>query len=428
MPRLVPMPRLAPMPRLVIATLISFVSAGSVAAVCAPAAVAAEKSPLVVNANFAGGSCEVAAIDQQTRTVRFKPATRAGRGWVCWWYFQLKGATQGEVITLDCGPSPWATPLQASISTDNKTWRHTQPGKKDGGRIVYKIKAPAKQFWLAWGPPFTHVMASQLVQKAAASPYATAFELCKTREGRSVPALRIHQPAPPADAPQQPLFGLWVQARQHAWEAGASWVCHGFVQWVLSDDPRAASLRKAAIIHVTPVMDTDSVAVGAGGKNQKPQDHNRDWSEKPHWPAVAAAMQKIKQANAASQFDLFIDLHNPAAGDKQPYFYITPRNLLSETGRRNLNRFLAAARQDITGPLKFAGKVQESGPGYDPAWRNISKNWVSFNTSEHVTAVTLETPWNTPASTIDGYSTTGRQLGQAVQRFFQTNPRAGIAE
>ncbi len=400
---------------------------------CLPAvAVAGEAALLRVDADFAGGSCEVQQIDQQSRTIRFKPATRAGRGWVCWWYFKVEGAQQGETLTLDCGPAPWATPLQATYSTDNKTWRQTDAGAKSGSRIVYKLKAPAAQFWVAWGPPFTHLQAAEMVRQAAQSPYATSFQLCTTRDGRTTPALRVHQPPSTDEEKQQaagrPLYGIWVQARQHAWESGSSWVCQGFTDWLLSDDPRAERLRKTAVIHITPVMDIDSVAVGAGGKNQKPQDHNRDWSEKPHWPAVAAAMKKIKQANAAGRFDLFLDLHNPAAGNKNPYFYITPPNLLQESGRRNLARFLAAAREEIRGPLKFTGTAQESGPGYDPNWRNISKNWVSFNTAPHVTAVTLETPWNTPASTTSGYQTTGRQLGQAVERYLRLNPRGGVSE
>ncbi len=47
----------------------------------------------------------------------------------------------------------------------------------------------------------------------------------------------------------------------------------------------------------------------------------------------------------------------------------------------------------------------------------------SFNTREHVVAVTLETTWNAPNSTISGYETVGRQLGLALERYLKTNPR-----
>ncbi len=36
-------------------------------------------------------------------------------------------------------------------------------------------------------------------------------------------------------------------------------------------------------------ISTLNLLYGAGGKEQKPHDHNRDWSENPHWFEVAAA-------------------------------------------------------------------------------------------------------------------------------------------
>ena len=65
--------------------------------------------------------------------------------------------------------------------------------------------------------------ARALVDEAAAKcPHAKVFELCKTQEGRPVPALRIEQPGE-----RRRRLGIWVQARQHAWESGSSWVCRG---------------------------------------------------------------------------------------------------------------------------------------------------------------------------------------------------------
>lgn len=90
---------------------------------------------------------------------------------------------------------------------------------------------------------------------------------------------------------------------------------------------------------------------------------------------------------------------------------------MTDMRQRNLDRFLAASRIEMTGPLQFLGEIRESGPAYDPGWRQISKNWVTLNTREHVVAATLETAWNTPNSTIAGYQTVGRQLGLAIERF-----------
>jgi hypothetical protein len=174
---------------------------------------------------------------------------------------------------------------------------------------------------------------------------------------------------------------------------------------------------------VVPIMDIDNVALGAGGKNEVPQDHNRDWTDKPHHPAVAAAQAQLKAMTSTGRCDLYIDLHNPGANSKNPFFYVSPRNMLTERGKSNLEHFLAAAQIDMTHPLAYKGEVQESGDQYDKQWKSISKNWVSFHTTPHVVAVTLETAWNTPDSTTEGYQSVGKKLGRAIERYLRTSPR-----
>lgn len=369
---------------------------------------------LVVETNFAGGSAHLISVDQTHRIVRINPAAHTGRGWLCWWYFKLSGIQPGESVTIDVGDAPWATPDRAAFSVDNRTWLQTSAGIRTGPRIAYRQAIDARQAWFAWGPPFVPEQASQLVAWVARKcPQAHAIELCRTRAGRPVPALTF-KPAGP-----EPPLGIWIQARQHAWESGSSWVCRGLVEWLASDDPRAVSLRNRARITVVPIMDVDSAAIGAGGKNQLPHDHNRDWSGNPHWPSVQSAITQIKQWNAANQFDMFIDLHNPGANSRHPFFFVSPRPLLSQTGQANLDRFLTICKLEMTGPLSFEGETHESGSSYDKDWKTISKNWVTFNASEHVVSLTLETPWNTPHSTTGGYRTVGRQLGQSIERFFR---------
>ena len=382
---------------------------------------AAAGPDLKVIADFPGGSARVEGIDQQNRVVHVLPSLHVDRGWVCWWYFKLEGVQKCETITLDVGGGVWATPDRASYSLDNIEWKSTPPGKREKDRIVYRLQVDAETVWLAWGPSFVLKHAQELVQRGArTSKYATALELCKSREGKAVPMLRVEQPGAKADE----RLGIWVQARQHAWESGSSWVCKGFVEWLLSDDAAAETLRKKATIHIVPIMDVDNVERGAGGKNQKPHDHNRDWSDKPVHLEVQAAQKQIADLHRAGRFDLFIDLHNPGASDKQPFFFVSPPELLSVAGRRNLDAFLEAGRTEMIGPLKIAPKPRESGANYDKMWKTISKNWVTALTRNHAVAVTLETSWNTPESTTGGYQRVGRELGLAIERYFREMTRA----
>jgi hypothetical protein len=381
------------------------------------------RAPLAVSIDFPGGSAEVLGIDQTTRQIRIAPSAHPNRGWVCWWYLEVTGLEVGEMLTLDVGDAPWATPDRAAVSDDGKTWRQTDRGARHEKRITYRYQATAEKMWFAWGPPFVPADAETLVKRVAKScERAEAFELCRSREDRPVWAIRF-QPPPRQDANDAPPLGLWFQARQHAWESGSSWVAQGLIEWLASDDDRARTLRSKAEIIVVPIMDVDNVASGAGGKNEAPQDHNRDWTDKPYHPAVAAAQANIKALNDAGQFDLFVDLHNPGASSQNPFFYTSPVTLLSEQGAHNLEHFLAAARLEMTGPLAFKGETQESGAKYDKNWQSISKNWVTHNTAKHVVSVTLETAWNTPNSTASGYQTVGRNLGLATERYLRASPR-----
>lgn len=370
------------------------------------------KRMLRVKSDFPGGSARILRIDQTNRVVHLNPEPYPDKGWDCWWYFKLEGIEPGETIELNVGNSVWATPDQAMLSVDNKTWKHTSPGERSRTRIVYRQTIDAKRAWFAWGPPFTKKHARELVASAARrSRAAHSHTPIKSRGGHGVPLVLFARP------PIEGKAGVHIQARQHAWESGSSWVAKGLVDWLASDDPRAVSLLNKATISVVPIMDLDSVEMGAGGKNQKPQDHNRDWSGDPHWPEVRAAQNAIKEADEKGMFDLFIDLHNPAPGNRSPYFYVPPKELLSEVGRTNLKHFIDCATAEITGPLKFEGKTIESGKSYDPNWAKISKNWVALNTSDHVVAVTLETAWNTPNSTQEGYMGVGRELGMSIERY-----------
>jgi len=385
----------------------------------APAAVQAQ-TELKVASDFPGGSARVESIDQATRTITVLPYPHKDRGWICWWYFKVDGIQPGETLTLNVGGGVWATPDQATWSLDNKTWQHSAAGQRAKDRITYKIKVEGKEAWFAWGPPFVPQQASDLVRRTAKdSPHAVAFELCKSNGGRAVPALKVAQ----AGVKDEERLGVWVQARQHAWEAGSSWVCQGFVDWLVSSDPAAEALRKKATVYIVPIMDVDNVETGAGGKNQKPHDHNRDWSAKPVYAEVQAAQKQLTELHQARRLDLFIDLHNPGANDRQPFFFVPAPERMEAAARANTDRFLTACRQEITGPLKLNPKPRESGSNYDPLWEKISTNWVVTNCKNHVVAVCLETSWNTPQSTTANYQRVGKELGLAVERCFRGETR-----
>jgi hypothetical protein len=391
----------------------------------------AASAELKVSTDFEGGSAVVESIDQATRTIRVTPGGDGKRGWPCWWYLRVDGVKSGEVVTIDLGPSTsliqtgkaiaaaWSQPERASVSHNDVSWAQTAPGVKQDGRITYKHEAEGGSIWFAWGPPFVVSDAEKLVKKLeASSADAKAFVLTKSREGRPVWAVRIHQKVESVDPP----YGVWIQARQHAWESGASWVCRGLAEWLVSNDVRALAIRQTCDVTIVPIMDVDNVATGNGGKEEQPQDHNRDWTGSPHWPAVTEAQQRILALHKSTGFDFYLDLHNPSAGDKRPYYYISPEETMPALEARNMERWKWALDDEMKSPLKIDA-ARPVGPKYDKLWEQISHVWVERHTSPWVIGIGFETPWNTTTSTPVGYMTIGKQLGLAMEKYFRSNPR-----
>ena len=375
------------------------------------------KPDLKVVTNFPGGSADIVSIDQAARLIRLRPADHPGRGWRCWWYFRVTGLVPGETLSFEMTADGFGLPDHAAVSADDRTWRQTEAGARAKGSVTYRHKAEAAEMFFAWGPPYLPRDAQELIARAEKScPQAKGFELCRTLEDRPVPALRIS----PADTQAGKPVGIWVQARQHAWESGGSWVAQGLTEWLISADPRAQALRNSAAVVIVPIMDVDNVVRGAGGKNESPHDHNRDWSDHPHWPSVLAAQRAIREIIAAGRLALFMDLHNPGPNEHEMYLYRGPLDLMSAPQKAGLDAFLLAAAAEMKGPPPYKGTVKESGPKYDPKmWHEMSKNWVNRQ-SPDVVALTLETGWNMPCGTADGYRQVGRQLGLTLERYLRT--------
>ena len=398
--------------------------------------VTAPAAELRVSTDFEGGSAMVESVDPAARVIRFMPGGDPRRGWPCWWYLRVDGVGKDERVTLDLAGSDrptrnngqdtgkplaasWAMPARATFSTDGKTWRHTAPGKREGTRILYEITGSGGPLWVAWGPPFTPRDTDALLAEAEKLlPAAKSFELARTRGDRPVRGLRVSE----ATAPKPP--GIWIQARQHAWESGSCWVARGLTEWLVSDDADAKWLRGHAEVLVVPIMDVDNAATGNGGKEAAPRDHNRDWDDNPVYPEVAAAQQRLRTLAKEDRLAVFLDLHNPGPGDPTFFFVLEPQ-FLKEPMIAQCQRFieLAYGRISKIKPLiPMSNRPKTTGPSYHPLWRNMSASWVCLNGNPDSVSLCLETIWNYENSTTTGYGAVGRQLGLAVADFLRTRP------
>ena len=72
--------------------------------------------------------------------------------------------------------------------------------------------------------------------------------------------------------------------------------------------------------------------------------------------------------------------------------------------------------------IPMSNKPKEIGANYHPLWRQISANSVSMNGNPHTVSLCLETIWNSPHSTTEGYRAVGANLAAAVREYLAERP------
>jgi hypothetical protein len=382
-------------------------------------------SRLTVDSDFEGGNVEVVELDQSSQRLRIMPALREGRGWPCWWSMKVAGLKVGTELLLEVQAqtrsfreskvlaNSWCQPKHAWISDDGGVnWLPSPLGKLNSNKImIYRIPVDQPELNIAWGPPFVTSDAENLLKTIAERlPESKRFELAKTIGGRAVNGIRVGS--------ENARFQVWVNARHHAWESGGSHVGRGFIDWIASDTPAAEALRKDACIHFIPIMDVDNVVLGAGGKDAQPRDHNRDWTDEPIYPEVAAAQKMIRSIHESRGLDVYVDLHNPGA--KDPIYFYGPFGYAEMQGlsRKNYQRWIELAAKNIREPApvvpeyRFATYVTT-----EEERARMSSGWVRNRIGDHGISVTLETGWNHVEMTTEGYASIGAGLGRALAEY-----------
>jgi len=408
----------------------------SVLAAVLSCAALATHAALTVSTDFESGSARVLALNPETQELRISPAGDPARGMPNWWFLRVdhvdpgkplllevvarvaeapqEGAAESNIAPLNPG---WTLPARAAISTNGLDWFQSSPGKRHGSQSLYQIETGATSLWIALAPPFPPRNATALIQDTArAHPFAKPFTLATSREGRPVVGLQISEGAKPSS--QRPA--VFVTARQHAWEVGGTWVAAGLIEWATGPDPEAQWLRRNAELLVVPLMDVDHVATGDGGKNAEPQDHNRDWSDAPHWPEVAAAQKRIRELAQQNRLAVFLDVHDPSPGATLQTFYVQHPPYVSDAIAAAQEQFLSLAKSEF-GEIK-RNDGTPSKPADLPVWKRISTPWVCEHGCTNTIAFTFETPWNIPRGTPAGYRDVGAKLGRATARYLAGSP------
>jgi hypothetical protein len=249
-----------------------------------------------------------------------------------WYYFRMDGV-KGRDLTLtltdlvgEYNGRPGAYAFSADTipvcSDDGEHWRHFPAMEWDDAKkeATLHFRPQGDAFWIAHVPPYTPRRLRRLLSEVQRCPHAVIEVIGKTVRGRDLPLVTVTNP----DVPDAGKKLVWLVAREHAWEAGTSYVMEGALHYLTSDDRAARSLRDRVVFKLVPMVDPDGCAAGGVRFNANGYDVNRHWDEVDlrhrafleRTPEIWYVKKAIlASADAGRPIDLLVNLHNTESAE-----------------------------------------------------------------------------------------------------------------
>lgn len=249
-----------------------------------------------------------------------------------WYYFRMDGVQARDVtLTLtdfvgEYNDKPGACAMNADtipmFSYDDEHWQHFSAMDWDDQKkeATLKFHPDHERIWIAHIAPYTHSRLLRLLAELERTSFARVEVIGKTVQKRDLHLVTVTNFEKPDDKKKT----VWLQARQHAWEAGTSFVMEGALRFITSDDPHARELRDQVVFKFTPMMDPDGCASGKVRFNANGYDVNRHWDEVDlrtkdffdRMPEIWYVKKAVfGYVDAGRKIDLMLNLHNEESGE-----------------------------------------------------------------------------------------------------------------
>lgn len=306
----------------------ALVHAASLLAAAVLATQFARAEPITFNTNFEGGSLGKVEVLGDTRFrchVEGQQDARGRNRQATWFFFRIDNARGHELeLTLTDFVGEYngrpATPAFAEMapvfSYDGEQWTHFATAAWDDAakEITVRFSPERDSIFIAHIAPYTHSRLLALLAEIDRRDCALIEVFGNSALGRDLHLVTVTD----TTVPDEKKRCVWLQARQHAWEAGTSWVMEGALRFITSDAPEARTLREKVVFKFTPMIDPDGCARGKVRFNANGFDVNRHWHEVRldskadlrRMPEIWYSKKAILAAMRAKPIDLLINMHN----------------------------------------------------------------------------------------------------------------------
>jgi hypothetical protein len=345
----------------------------------APAPATAAEQEITFSTSFESGSIGlIEKLDETTFRVHVRgQQDERGRNRAATWYCFRMDHVRGRELTITLtdfigeyndrpGSVPMNDKIRPAYSEDGQTWGHATEMTWDNAKkeATLRLKPASDSIWLATQPMYPHRRMLELLDELEPSPHVRIEVIGKSVQGRDLHLVTVTN-FEKSDADKKTI---WLQARQHAWETGTSYVVEGALRFAVSDSPEARALRDNNICIFTPMVAVDGCALGLPRFNVHGFDPNRHWNEVDlrdkryleQMPEVWYFKKAIlNHAARGGRIDLLLNMHNTETGE----YVATQADDPPTVAKMNTmyDRLLSATSFDPSPPQKL--RVSESASG-----------------------------------------------------------------
>ena len=243
-----------------------------------------------ITKDFIGGN--IAVVDRTDHDVFLENELRDSDSDWFYWAFCVENA-QGKELTFHLQKSRlgyWGP----AVSHDLKEWHWL--GECGKNAFTYRFAENETKVYFAHHILYPYERFFALTKRHGLETNT----LCMTKKGRSVPFLSFGEGE----------NTVMLTARHHACESTGSYVLEGVLEELLS-----CPLPNTRVFCV-PFVDLDGVLDGDQGKNRIPHDHNRDYTNDPIYPEVAAIKRYAEDHGCHFAFDFHSPWHRGGENDQ----------------------------------------------------------------------------------------------------------------
>ena len=344
-------------------------------------------------------------------TVYVKPDLRDTEGDWFYWAMRVRGA-QGKTLTFKF-PHACVGVRGAVVSKDhgktfffagneNRYWYSFTFtfGPKDRDVFFYECHPYLLTDWKRFA-------------KSLDKNYFREDVLCLSKEGKKVPFATIGSKG--VDYKHRVV----ISARHHCSETIASFVMEGIAKGFMANDDTGRWLRDNVELTIVPFIDYDGAMKGDQGKNRRPHDHNRDYTEF-LYPETKALTELWTEKCP----EIILDLHCPwIYGELNNEHVYCPRGDPAITPNMEAEDFfLSLVEKEAKGlPYQVSGNIP-----YGTNWNNnqnyaqglSSLQWARMNAPGAQVCCCFEIPFA---------NARGTEVNPESARVFGTSIAAAIA-